>query len=430
VGQPVAVRVEMSGPDATLALDGAPAGAAYVTGSPGEEGSLGFLHYYNYDFDYGGFQVTTPEGDIFRPDLGRPLDAADWALRDPTYSAAEGCLRASDGEPLELSVTTFAEPGRQVIRAAAEGAGVPGQSPLEGHLILRDTPADPAALSVFAAVIEATRQRPRVTDARPLELRDSRGLLVPHSTALALLVTATEADGAPRRDVIYSATEPTAGPFTAALPEGTLSLSGPFAFTTLSRPSPGALAVGASAVEGPGGGLRAPGVLRGTVLATDPDGPAIVVRPDAGPRPEAGALPGQKLRVLSPGNRHGSVYTITAAEALTGGDLRLALNMPLLLARGVVATTDADQGAFASDTPIMKLRHNPGLFDGKQVCSLADGRSYRLASATEEALRPADPGALSSFAPGSEFANLDVGPDDRVEVVTSASVPAGAPLTP
>lgn len=75
----------------------------------------------------------------------------------------------------------------------------------------------------------------------------------------------------------------------------------------------------------------------------------------------------------------------------------------------------ADDGSFASTTPIMKLRYNAGLFDGKLV-SLDGGPPARLHSATESAFVLDEPGVATPVA-GQPYVVYDVGPGDAVEIV-------------
>ncbi|MFH1268493.1 MAG: hypothetical protein ABIK89_22450, partial [Planctomycetota bacterium] len=79
---------------------------------------------------------------------------------------------------------------------------------------------------------------------------------------------------------------------------------------------------------------------------------------------------------------------------------------------------DAESGAFATRTPVMKLRVNPGLFNGKPARSASSGPEHRLKTATEGAFVLSDPGALSEFSAGGEYIVYDVGAGDRAEMVS------------
>ena len=69
----------------------------------------------------------------------------------------------------------------------------------------------------------------------------------------------------------------------------------------------------------------------------------------------------------------------------------------------------------------MKLRVNPGLFNGKPVRNAPGGPEHRLKSATEGAFVLSDPGRLSDFAVGGEYIVYDVGTGDRAAVISLGS---------
>ena len=80
---------------------------------------------------------------------------------------------------------------------------------------------------------------------------------------------------------------------------------------------------------------------------------------------------------------------VGAVQPAGEGAWRLKLNMPLLVARGVVGSVEG--GAFSSRTPVMKLRVNPGLFNGKVIRSSPEAAEARLNTAREGAFTLADP---------------------------------------
>jgi hypothetical protein len=116
-----------------------------------------------------------------------------------------------------------------------------------------------------------------------------------------------------------------------------------------------------------------------------------------------------------------SVCTIQKVEKADDGLWRLTLNLPLIVARGRIGAVNRQSGIFSSATPVMKLRVNPGLFDGKVVCTDPGSEEYRLRTATESAFQLADPASLPSFRAGGEYLVIDVGVGDQVEVVSQAS---------
>jgi len=102
----------------------------------------------------------------------------------------------------------------------------------------------------------------------------------------------------------------------------------------------------------------------------------------------------------------------------TGADRwRLSLNLPLTVASGEIGSVNAAQGSFAAATPIMKLRVNPRLFDGKHVQARGSESVRRLQTATEDAFVLATPAGLADFAAGGQFTVFDVGVGDRIEIV-------------
>ena len=130
--------------------------------------------------------------------------------------------------------------------------------------------------------------------------------------------------------------------------------------------------------------------------------------------------PGQLPLVTNPAFTSPSVYRISTATRGKDGTWTLALGgMPLAVGWGRVGTVDAQAGAFTSATPLLKLRHIPGLFDGRRVRPAARNNApeYRLVRAAEGAFVLADPAGLKHFRPGEEYFVYDVGPGDRVPIL-------------
>jgi len=125
--------------------------------------------------------------------------------------------------------------------------------------------------------------------------------------------------------------------------------------------------------------------------------------------------------VRNPSYGYTSVYTVQKVETLSAGSCRLTLNMPLLVARGIIRSVDEKQASFASQTPLMKLRVNKGLFDGKPVRPAPAGKEWRLKSATEQAFVLQDAKGLPSFPAGGSYVVCDTGVGDEVEVVMSGA---------
>ncbi len=162
VGKAVAVRVEMRGSRAQMTFDGRPVGRVDVSGQPGDSGSLGFLHYYNYAFEYRDLRIISKDESPLTVDLSRPLADEAWSRIDPTYETKEGVLTVRDCESVSLYLHMTGSPGRTIIRASAEGPGVRGHSPIEGHLVIRDRPADTTRATHFWAVLEAQHGASRI----------------------------------------------------------------------------------------------------------------------------------------------------------------------------------------------------------------------------------------------------------------------------
>ena len=424
VGQAVPVKVVVQGGQAMMTIDGKPSGHVDVAGSPGEEGSVGLLHYFNYAWDYGEFTITPEGGQPVVADFSKPLGDDFWARNDGTYAAAGGVLQARDSEPVRLLMHAVGGPGRELIRAVAEGYGVRGQAPLEGHVILRDRPQDTQAVSTFAAVFEATNCQPLVRSVAALPVTAVAGDSIKPGEITALLVETDGPDGQVRRDVIISSVnaEESRGR-TVKLGNTQIVYRGRFAVLRL---------VGDEFMQGmlAGGGelacglsrLELPGPYRGTITAANAEQSAIAVKTAEGSPNPGQALLGRKLLVRNPSYGYTSIYTVEEVEALPGGSYRLALNMPLIVARGVIKDVYAEQGSFASQTPVMKLRVNPGLFDGKPVRPSPAGKEWRLESATEQAFVLQDAKGLAELPKTGSYVVCDIGVGDEVEVVMSGSL--------
>lgn len=421
IGKPVQVEVKVRGGQATMTVDGQPSGQVDVTGSPGESGSLGLLHYYDYDWEYRDFEITPQGGDTIHMDFDAPLSEADWARIDPTYSAAAGMMKVSYNTGGALHLFAAGSPGREVIRASAEGYGVRGRAPLEGHLILRDIREDVAQGSAFLTVLEAVDGPSCVTGMQRLDITPSGDGTLSDCDAVAMRVEATDSTG-PRVDYILSALD--SETIRQVEVDGhTIRFRGAFGLVTTRAGAPtGLMLVGGGELACDGRTLSSPGNLTGQVATVDPSAPAIAVRlDDRCPTPGA-ELVGAKIKLENAGYVCPAVYTVTSVEALPGGLWRLGLNMPVTVARGGIASVDAGDASFATRTPVMKLRMNPGIFDGKLARALPDGTPVRLTTATESAFVLADPAAISDFRPGGEYEILDVGVGDRFTIVTHRSL--------
>lgn len=345
-------------------------------------------------------------------------------LWDVQRTNGEGLIRATwqptTGMP-QFVLTMLGAPGREAIRATAEGYGVRGSAPLEGHLIVRDRPVDATAQSTFITVLEATNQAPRVRKIEAVEV-SAEGDNPPAPGELAAFVVVTEGrDGKVRRDLIISnrSAQDWKG---RSLKFGgkDVYFEGRFA---LLRELDGKLVTGMLAggrkLAYDGKRLELPGTFHGHIMSANTEKNAIAVKVDKGSQVPTKDFVGRKLIVRNPAYGYVSVYTIEQVEALGGGLYRLLLNLPLVVARGVIDTVDAATGAFASQTPVMKLRVNPGLFDGKVVRTSAAGREWRLKSAAEGAFMPLDARALAEFPAGGSYVVFDLGVGDTVEVVLS-----------
>jgi len=428
VGKPVRVRIEVSGKEARVFFDGKLSNRGVdVSGEPLDAGVAGFLHYYNYAYDYRDLVVTPAEGAPLAADFSKPLDQGFWGKVDPTYCSSGGVLRVRDTEQVGLDLHLLGAPGRELIRAKAEGYGVRGDSPLEAHFIARERAADPARASAFTAVLEAHRGAPRVVavaatpvvTAPDVEGADPGPGGAGPVAGAAVGVRVTTAEGV---DYVVSALD--GGAECAATLDGVRVLfRGRFGFVrTRAGEVAGLGLVGDGFIECNGRRLESPGDVRGRVTAVDLAGDAITIELDPGSAAPSSAAVGRHVLVRNAAFVCPGVYGIRGVEQTGPGEWRLGLGMPLLVARGVVRSVDAAGGRFASRTPVMKLRVNPGLFNGKRVAAPgAPGAGvHLLKTATEAAFVLADPGAIRDFKAGGEYVVYDLGVGDRVEIVAQA----------
>ncbi len=420
VGKPVAVRVEVEGPQAKLWVAGKPCGGVDVAGAPADSGSLGLLHYYNYDWEYRDLTVTVPGEAPTAVDFGRKLDPAFWARIDATYEAGDGALRVSDRPQEAFHLTMVGAPGREVIRAKAEGYGVRGQSPFEGHLIVRDRVTPAARGSVFAGVLEATRSAARVRQVTRLAIVPAGHGEHADCDAVALRIDSADGRG-PRVDYLLSALDDTVLR-QVAVDGMQVAFRGRFGFVTrrdgqvtdLVLLGGGELACGGQRITSPGnvGGavVRSDTVARTLTLRTPPGGPA--------PTP---AMVGRHLLVRAASSAYPSVYQVVSVAA-AGADLwTLGVNMPFALAWGAIERVDPAGGVVVSRPPVMKLSVNPGLFDGKLVRAVPDGTPVRLKSAVDKSFVLADREGIDQFRAGGEYEVLDVGAGDSIEIVAQTA---------
>ncbi len=425
VGQPVRVRIEISGPTAGVSFDGTPASRGVdVAGNPVDDGALGFLHYYNYAYEYRDLVLTPTEGAALRVDLERELDPAFWRQIDPTYHAATGCLSARDAQTPGMHLYLLGAPGRELIRAQAEGHGVRGNSPMEGHLIVRETASDPARTSIFAGVIETTLNAPpRLQSAAPVSVAPGQEQAWHERAGIAMrvdCVAGPDGDGA-RTDYLFSALRDDAG-FVFASTAGEIRFQGRFGLlTTRGREVTSLFLVGSGHLSCAGRQLVLPAPVRGLITAIEPARDAILVRLDPGSAVPTDAV-GRRLLVSHPAFVCPAVYTVEQVEQADADRWRLLLNQPLAVASGEVGSVDPAKGAFATTTPIMKLRVNPRLFDGKHVLAHGAGTTQRLQTAAEDAFVLATPTGLADFAAGARFTVYDIGVDDPIEIVPHGEV--------
>lgn len=421
VGTPVRVKIDIRDGKATMTLDGKPAGSVDVVGAPGTSGPLGFLHYYNYAWEYRDITIT-PDGEApIAVDLSTDLSPDFWARIDPTYRVENGALVAKDAEVRGLQVKLLGAAGREIIRAQAEGYGLRGRAPMEGHVVVRETVQDRAAGTAFVAVIEPFGAGPRVRSVRPVEFVGGGSSPLAGADAVALRVV-TDMPGGPREDIILAALDP-ALLRTARVDGAAVEFQGRFGIIA----TRGGQVLGMSLV---GGGelhyaqtaLTCELDLSARVVEVRPGSDTIIVEPAPGSSPPSERMIGRHIRVDGEGYTCPSTYTVTGVERVGEKGWALRLNMTQMLAHGVIGSIDPGAGAFATQTPVMKLRVNPGLFNGKPVRA-GDGSTHRLSTATEAAFTLAEPAALGEFAVGGAYSVYDVGVGDMVGLVSCVGTP-------
>jgi hypothetical protein len=239
----------------------------------------------------------------------------------------------------------------------------------------------------------------------------------------ALLVETDGADGQRRRDLVISNVGSETQAHTVQVDGRDVAFRGRWGVLRLvGAQVTSAMLVGGGRLASGLGRLELPGTCRGTITAANVGQSAIAIRPLPGGPKLGRALVGHKLLVRNPRYGYTSVYTIEAVEPLGSDGARITLNMPLVVARGVIRSADAT--GFASQTPVMKLRVNPGLFDGKPVRQSASGREWRLKTAREQAFVLQDANGVAQFPAGGSYVVCDVGVGDGVEVVPSGSLEA------
>ncbi|MBI2297713.1 MAG: hypothetical protein HYU66_01955 [Armatimonadetes bacterium] len=329
---------------------------------------------------------------------------------EPTYTANGGVLTVADGMDVGFRLRMLGGPGREVIRARSEGYGLRGQSPFEGHLVVRERPADPSAEGTFAAVLEPFQGEPRVASLVPLAQTPA------DPATVGMAVTVATPDG-PRTDYVLSAVTPHEVSATTA--DGhRITFNGRFAVLATQGGKLRRRMVAGGAVAYDGDRLASPAPFRGRVERLD-GSDRLVVAVAAGSAEPGEALAGRVVRVVNPAYVCPAAYTVTAVEPAGPGRVALRVNMPFTVAHGVVRSVDTEAGAFATATPVMKLRVNPGLFDGK-VVRAPDGSDQRLSTAEEGAFRLAERRGIGAFRAGGEYTILDVGGGDEVEVLVPA----------
>jgi len=268
-------------------------------------------------------------------------------------------------------------------------------------------------VTTFAAAMEAYRDGARLDDCRSLPLEGAAP-----GEATAMCVGSYEPADTHRTDIILSSLNPNVTCRTRIWDQE-ISFQGRFGLivthgwklTSMTLAGGGHISYGDRRLE-------APPNFRGRITGTESEQDAIIVSVDAeAPGPE---LVGRKVIISGEDYVCPAVYTIEAVQPAGEGAWRLKLNMPLLVARGVVGSVEG--GAFSSRTPVMKLRVNPGLFNGKVIRSSPEAAEARLNTAREGAFTLADPGRTGEFTAGGEYFVYDIGIGDSVEVVSEASM--------
>ena len=152
------------------------------------------------------------------------------------------------------------------------------------------------------------------------------------------------------------------------------------------------------------------------VVEVRPETDTIIIEPVDGGIPPSERMIGRHIRLDGEGYVCPSTYTLTGIEPAGENRWALSLNMTQTLAHGVIKSVDAAAGAFATQTPVMKLRVNPGLFNGKPV-QAGDGPSRRLSTATEAAFALADAAVIGEFRPDQTYTVYDVGVGDILTLI-------------
>ena len=417
VGKAAKVRVEIAGDKAQMTLDGKPVGHVDVAGDAPERGSVGFLHYYNYGWEYRDLVITPKDGEPIGVSFDERLNSEMWARIDPTYQAADGVLNVADARPRAIRLYMLGAPGRELIRAKAEGHGIRGQSPFEGHLIVRQRTDDAAQGSIFASVIEVFRTEARVLKVERVQLDSEAAGALTGADAVALRVTTVALDGTRREDIVISALRDEV--VRSGTVGGTnLTFQGRFGLVaTRDGEAPAMSLVGGGQLTFGDSRLDGKGSVLGTVKGVEPAEDAVLIELRGGSPKPSEDLVGRPVRITNPQYACPAVFTITGVEQVGADIWRLRLNMTLTLAHGNIGDVDAAKGSFTSSTPVMKLRVNPGLFNGKCVRSSPEAAQHRLTTATEGELKLADPKALADFSPDGTYTVYDVGVGDEVEIV-------------
>ena len=197
--------------------------------------------------------------------------------------------------------------------------------------------------------------------------------------------------------------------------------SGRFGLMTTRQGRITSLSCVGGSLECDGKSVSSPAAVRGEIIKTVIDKDTLLVKIPVG---TSLPLPGSRLIVRNPAYIAAAVYEIVAAKIVKTGLWSIRVNMPFLLARGVVKSSSKASNSFASRTPIMKLRVNPGLFDGKCIRPMLSDSApeYRLTKATEEAMSLSNVKDITSFPVGGGYVVLDVGTGDTIEIVGSAQV--------
>ncbi len=417
IGKPVRVTIVVVDGKAKVTQDGQEVVRTQDNiGNPVANGHIGFLHYYNYAYEYRDFTLDTYDGKTtIHEDFSHPLDPKVWEIGQ-TYLSEKGRLSAADSDSLGVSLRLLPSVGREYIRAKAEGYGVRGTAPMEGHLIVRDNLADPAEGNTFAGVMETFRDNPKVKSIDAMNLTPAEDH--PENGKAVLRAVAARVSAGDRVDYVFSALDTRRR--TAELDGFKIVFSGRFGLVTTKQGKITSISCVGGSIECGGKRVSAPTTVRGEIVQTEIEKDTLLVQvPPGTPLP----APGSQLIVRNPAYIAASVYEITSVKKVTGGRWSIHVNMPFLLARGIVKSIAMSTNSFSSRTPVMKLRVNAGLFDGKCVRSLLSDSApeYRLTTASEAALTLSSNKGLSSFPAGGEYVVLDVGKGDTIEIVGSAN---------